>query len=302
MQMRRVRAGAAIGVLLFSAAAAVSCVRQRPAAENGKSSASSSETSELSRAEISAANTRLLIAYHTSDSERDKKRIKERLLSVNRGLMATVVNSYRPLFPHQIEELEQEAALGLVKAIEGFDHKRGCPFWSYAYPTVRGYVQHHIRDHLYKGVVSRKVYDAAWSLHTLLVEKGIHNPKERTVAELADTFEMDPKDVRVGLEGLFTLIQFRIDSLNAPVGAGDGGPALEVQDTLSSCPLSPLQQAVSDALVDMEEELRLVIDLTILQGFTSEQVASKLGISVITVARRKKKGLDFLRDYLEKAP
>ena len=46
-----------------------------------------------------------------------------------------------------IEDLEQVACLGLVKAARGFDPERATDFLSYAVPTIRGEVRRYFRDH-----------------------------------------------------------------------------------------------------------------------------------------------------------
>src|SRR5262245_11885060 len=46
-----------------------------------------------------------------------------------------------------LEDLEQVAYLGLVKAARGFDPERATDFLSYAVPTIRGEVRRYFRDH-----------------------------------------------------------------------------------------------------------------------------------------------------------
>jgi len=45
-----------------------------------------------------------------------------------------------------LEDLEQVACLGLVKAVEGFDPSRGTVFSSFAVPTMTGALKRHFRD------------------------------------------------------------------------------------------------------------------------------------------------------------
>src|SRR4051794_41214180 len=45
-----------------------------------------------------------------------------------------------------LEDLEQVAALGLLKAIKGFDPDRGSAFASFAVPTIVGELRRHFRD------------------------------------------------------------------------------------------------------------------------------------------------------------
>jgi RNA polymerase sporulation-specific sigma factor len=57
-------------------------------------------------------------------------------------LVHKIVNKYAWMSPsHAREDLVQEGLLGIVKAIETFDLKRGTRFMTWVYPQVRGAVQ-----------------------------------------------------------------------------------------------------------------------------------------------------------------
>jgi RNA polymerase sporulation-specific sigma factor len=57
-------------------------------------------------------------------------------------LVHKIVNKYAWMSPsHSREDLVQEGLLGVVKAIETFDMKRGTRFMTWVYPQVRGAVQ-----------------------------------------------------------------------------------------------------------------------------------------------------------------
>ena len=71
-------------------------------------------------------------------------------------LMARLVEGYLPLSNAvarkfagrgvELEDLEQVAAMALMKAIERFEPERGLRFSTYAVPTVAGALRNHIRD------------------------------------------------------------------------------------------------------------------------------------------------------------
>jgi RNA polymerase sporulation-specific sigma factor len=57
-------------------------------------------------------------------------------------LVHKIVNKYAWMSPqHSREDLVQEGLIGIVKAIETFDLKRGTCFMTWVYPQVRGAVQ-----------------------------------------------------------------------------------------------------------------------------------------------------------------
>lgn len=66
--------------------------------------------------------------------------IVERFISSNQGLVANVVRRYRGLGLSQ-EDLMQDGNIGLLRAVEKFDHRRARPFGSYAVWWVRDSVR-----------------------------------------------------------------------------------------------------------------------------------------------------------------
>src|ERR1700748_1122078 len=68
---------------------------------------------------------------------------------------AALVERFLPLAHHlarryksaeDLDDLEQVAAIGLLKAIDRFDPGRGLAFSSFAFPTIVGELKRHLRD------------------------------------------------------------------------------------------------------------------------------------------------------------
>jgi RNA polymerase sigma-B factor len=58
------------------------------------------------------------------------------------------------------------------------------------------------------------------------------------------------------------------------------------------------QIRLQQALFQLEQRTREVLECVFLQDLTQKQVAEHLGISVVTVSRRVKKGLDLLKNLM----
>jgi RNA polymerase sigma-B factor len=117
------------------------------------------------------------LAREHSPAARDA--IAERFLPMARQL----ARRYRDV--EDIDDLEQIAAVGLVKAIDRFDPERGLAFSTFALPTILGELKRHLRDRGWAVRVPRDVRELAARLHSLSNELLPQLGRFPTAAELA---------------------------------------------------------------------------------------------------------------------
>ena len=85
----------------------------------------------------------------------------------------------------QLEDLEQVASLGLMKAIERFDLDREVDLVTYIFPTVVGELKRHFRDRVWSVTVPRRLKELYQLLSRLLDELTAKNGRQPTIPELA---------------------------------------------------------------------------------------------------------------------
>ena len=140
--------------------------------------------------------------------ERAKEQLVERFLPLARHL------ARRYLSGPEREDVEQVAALGLLKAIERFDPHRGLAFTSFAVPTILGEVKRYFRDLGWSVRVPRSIQELVPKVEkateTLTGKLG-HTP---TAEEVAEYCEVSVEDV---LEARGSASAHRADSLDRPV-------------------------------------------------------------------------------------
>ncbi|MEM6598497.1 MAG: sigma-70 family RNA polymerase sigma factor [Cyanobacteria bacterium P01_C01_bin.69] len=73
-------------------------------------------------------------------------RLKAKLVEANWGLVQKAARRWSKLCDTPFDDLCQEGAFGLLKAIEGFDPGQGNAFSSFAMPKIHGEIQHYLRD------------------------------------------------------------------------------------------------------------------------------------------------------------
>lgn len=183
-----------------------------------------------------------------------------------------------------MDDLRQVAALGLVKAIDGFDPSRGA-FESYAIPTITGEIKRHFRDRMWAVRVPRRVQDLRNKVRIArreLTERP--GAPEPTPAELAAHAGLTEEEVAAGLEALQS---FSSLSLDAELAAGDEGYSLG--DTLgvtdSAFDLVVDREAAKTALRRLPERERSVLYMRFFEDMTQSRIAEKLGISQMHVSR-----------------
>src|SRR5687768_13060851 len=91
-------------------------------------------------APTAAEDSQLFERYRRERRPEDCEALVLRFLPLARHLARRYVAN------NEREDLEQVAALGLMKAIDRFDPSRGIAFGSYAVPTILGELRRYFRD------------------------------------------------------------------------------------------------------------------------------------------------------------
>ena len=214
---------------------------------------------------------------------------KTQLVEENAGLVWAIAKRYfgRGVEP---EDLYQLGCLGFLKAIEGFDLEYGTQFSTYAVPKIAGEIRRFLRD---DGTikVSRGLKERSAAIkmarHRLTGLLG----REPSLSELAEALELTVEEIAAAETA--TAATESIHKEN-----GEDGFTLEDVLTEGSMEEKLVEQiALREAIAQLPERERLVIDLRYFRGLTQEQSARILGVSQVQVSRIEKKALGNLRTY-----
>ncbi|MFF4537065.1 SigB/SigF/SigG family RNA polymerase sigma factor [Streptomyces aureus] len=183
------------------------------------------------------------------------------------------------------EDLNQVAAVGLIKAIDRFDPTRGA-FESYAVPTITGEVKRHFRDRMWAVRVPRRVQELRNQVRTArreLTERP--GTQEPSTSEIAAHTGLTDEEVT---DGLGALESFSTLSLDATAG-DDAAAVCSLGDTLGQ--MDPSYDVVVDreaaklALRALPERERAVLYMRFFEDMTQNRIADRLGISQMHVSR-----------------
>lgn len=194
-----------------------------------------------------------------------------------------------------VEDLRQTAALGLLKAVDGFDPSHGTAFIAYAVPTITGEIKRHFRDHLWTVHVPRRVQELrnrVREARRALQDAGIGEP---SVAEVAGYTGLSEADVRAGLEALQS---FRALSLDAEQSGNDSPSTLADAMGAEDPALDTLidRESAKPGLHALPDRERRILYLRYFQGMTQKNIGRELGISQMHVCRLLRQCCEHLRD------
>src|SRR5918994_4368495 len=142
------------------------------------------------------ADERLLLERYARDRDRaGREELGRRFMPLARRLAARYRGDREPL-----EDLVQVASVGLVKALDRFDPRRGVAFSSYAVPTILGELKRHFRDRGWSVRVPRDLQERIARVDRAIAELPGKLGRAPSVNEIADRLEVDPEEVLEAME------------------------------------------------------------------------------------------------------
>ncbi|RMF20470.1 MAG: RNA polymerase sigma factor SigF [Cyanobacteria bacterium J083] len=223
--------------------------------------------------------------------------IRNQIMELNFGLVRKEAHHWVNQCNESYEDLIQVGSLGLIRAIERFNLEKGNTFSSFAIPYIRGEIQHYLRD---KGATVRiprrwlEIKQQSVELIRHFRQRFHQEPTESEIAQMLEISLQEWQSVKLAYQNREPL------SLDVAVGEGDERSA-SLGDLVPDPKYRSFHLAQEDrlrlqqALAQLEERTRNVLEFVFLKDLTQKETAQIMGISVVTVSRRVKKGLKSLQ-------
>jgi len=226
--------------------------------------------------------------------------IRNELVKLNFGLVRKEAHHWVNQCTESYEDLLQVGCIGLIRAIERFDTTKGSAFSSFAIPYIRGEIQHYLRDRGCSVRIPRRwlaLKQQSVEITQQLRVKFNRQPTDAEIAAALDVSEAEWQEIKLAHQNREPL------SLDTPVGDAEEGTTclgeLVPDPKYRSFQLAQEDQIrLQQALAHLEKRTREILEFVFLHDLTQKEVAERLDISVVTVSRRVKKGLDSLKKFM----
>ncbi|MEV6843566.1 sigma-70 family RNA polymerase sigma factor [Actinoplanes sp. NPDC051411] len=183
------------------------------------------------RAEADAADaeaariTATLAALPSNDPRREM--LRRQAITAWAPLARRLARRYA-IRPGTLEDTEQTAIIGLIKAVDRFEPDLGGDFVAYVIPTIVGELKRYFRDHGWMIRVPRRLHD----LHLKIKEANARLPhqlgRRPTITDIAHDLQCSDEEIIEGWEGGYA---YRPASLSNPTSTCSGQ---ELGDTLGA--------------------------------------------------------------------
>ena len=218
------------------------------------------------------------------------KAAREQLIVENSGLVWSIAKRY---FGRGVDadDLYQLGCLGFLKAIDGFDLEYGTQFSTYAVPKIAGEIRRFLRD---DGAVkvSRSIKERSAAIKMARQRLTGSLNREPTLSELSAELGLSVQEIAAAETATASTESIHRES-------GEDGFTLEDVLTDGSMEEKLVEHiALKEAVSQLPERDRMVIDLRYYRGLTQDKTAKILGVSQVQISRIEKKALQQLRAFL----
>lgn len=223
--------------------------------------------------------------------------IRNQIMELNFGLVKKEAHHWMNQCNESYEDLLQVGSIGLIRAIERFSVEKGNAFSSFAIPYIRGEIQHYLRDKSCTLRIPRRWLELRQQSIAFVHQFRENYNRQPIDSEIAQYLEVSLKewqDIKLAHQNRQPL------SLDVSVNNDSDN-----QTSLCDLVADPRHRSfhlvyedrlrLQQALSELEERTRDVLEFVFLHDLTQKETAKVLGISVVTVSRQMKKGLNLLK-------
>jgi RNA polymerase sigma-B factor len=244
-------------------------------------------------------STELLAAYARTPSIA----LRNQIVQLNAGLVRKIARRISFQAVESFEDLEQIGFIGLIRAIERFNLRKGCAFSSFAVPYIRGEILNFLRDKSNIVRIPRRWQELHQRSKRVRRELALflgRQPSDRELAEALDVSLTEWQECKVAVQNR------RLVSLDTAITPDSEGK-VTLEETLPDLDDQTRRDwqeerwHLQSALNQLEEKTQAAIEYVFLRDLSRKEAAKYIGVSTVTVSRHLQKGVAQLELLLEPA-
>jgi RNA polymerase sigma factor (sigma-70 family) len=251
-------------------------------------------------------------------SDADLHQCKEDVLNGMRPYVESLVQSMARRERDPVEDLSQVGCIGVLKALEHYDYRKGASFKSYASFYVSGEIRRYLREYSLAFKAPRALQELYYRLNITIKRFLDTHGRAPSDAELLETLKCEPKDLRAVLDldrraeplSFEEIIlpneqrtQQQAGTIYESFGRSDQ-QALYIEELMDVCEAksnileTETKLLLKNALSSLKPELKDVVLMTYFEDMPQHRIAEKSGVSQMQISRRLKKALQQLSGML----
>jgi RNA polymerase sigma-B factor len=224
--------------------------------------------------------------------------LRNRLVAAYQGLAYSLASRFEQR-GEEIDDLNQVALIGLMKAIDRFDPGRGVELTTFATATILGELKRHLRDRGWSVRVPRRVHDLHLRSRQAVDELTQELSRSPTMIEVSRRVGESLEDV---LEALDAGGLRHNTSLEAPAATGDDR-TLTTKLRAGDHDLTDVDQRMDllPLLSRLTGREQRILKLRYVAGCSQSEIATFVGVSQMQVSRLLARSLAQLRQWAREA-
>ena len=229
---------------------------------------------------------------HRRGDTRARDELIERYLPLARQLALRYRDRSEP-----VADLIQVAYLGLVAAVDRWDHRRGTAFSTFAVPTILGQLRRHFRDSTWLVRPPRDLQERWLDVSRARDELWQELGRSPTAGDVAERLDMTIEQVSDALQLGAARVAESLDELLRPDEA-DGATALDrAADPGDGYAVADASIALEQISGVLDDRAREVVRLRYGEDLLQREIAERVGCSQMHVSRILKDAVSALAEH-----
>ena len=235
---------------------------------------------------------------------KQQKQGRETLILENAYLIKRVVSRMRARLPSHLEEAElyQAGTIGLIDAVDKFDHSRDVKFSTYAEFRIRGAILDELRA---MDWAPRSVRSAGHRLEKAFTTLCHQFQRDPTDSEMAKELDMSIKEYQEFVDKTKPLALISFEDLGSGDNNDDTTNILEViadpkcEDPFELTELNQIRSVLAQAIKKLTEQEQMILSLYYMEEMNLKEVGMILGVSESRVSQIRSKTILKLRSLMK---